>query len=144
MLCGALLLLLLWAIRLAWLLHERRARPPTAPVRTLAVLGSGGHTAEMIQLLQALDRARFGPMLYVLADTDTTSANRIATFERDVAARRQPTGEGPPAYSLLRVRRSREVGQSYASSALTTSPPTRRRSPRTPLVSGSTTKVRSS
>ena len=104
MLCGALLLLLLWAIRLAWLLHERRARPPTAPVRTLAVLGSGGHTAEMIQLLQALDRARFGPMLYALADTDTTSANRIAAFERDVAARRQPTGEGPPAYSLLRAR----------------------------------------
>jgi len=123
MLCFALLLLLLlllWAIRVAWLLHERRARPPTAPVRTLAVLGSGGHTAEMIQLLQALDRARFGPMLYVLADTDTTSANRIAAFERDVAARRQPTGDGPPAYSLLRVRRSREVGQSYASSALTT------------------------
>ena len=82
MLCFALLLLLLlWAIRVAWLLHERRARPPTAPVRTLAVLGSGGHTAEMIQLLQALDRARFGPMLYVLADTDTTSANRIAAFD---------------------------------------------------------------
>ena len=117
MLCIALALLL-WATRVAWLLRERRARPSTAPVRTLAVLGSGGHTAEMNQLLQVLDRAKFGPMLYVLADTDTTSANRIAAFE--LAARRQPTADGPPAYSQLRVRRSREVGQSYASSALTT------------------------
>ena len=114
------LLLLLWTTRVAWLLRARRARPSAAPVRTLAVLGSGGHTAEMIQLLQALDRTKFGPMLYVLADTDTTSANRIAAFERDVAARRQPMGDWPPAYRLLRVRRSREVGQSYASSALTT------------------------
>ena len=116
-------LLLLWIMRVAWLLRKYRARPSgDPPVRTLAVLGSGGHTAEMIQLLQAMDRAKFGPMLYVIAQTDTTSADRIKAFEQSVADRQPPpaAAAAAPAYRLLIVPRSREVGQSYATSALTT------------------------
>ena len=111
---------LLWVLRVAALYRSRRSH--AKPVRTLAVLGSGGHTAEMIQLLQAMDRAKFGPMLYVIAQTDTTSADRIKAFEQSVADRQPPpaAAAAAPAYRLLIVPRSREVGQSYATSALTT------------------------
>ena len=86
MLCFALLLLLLlWAIRVAWLLHERRARPPTAPVRTLAVLGSGGHTSEMLGLLDRWDRESFN-VGYVIADTDTYSRVLLRAHEEQQAA----------------------------------------------------------
>jgi len=111
------LVLLCWAARLAWLLRSSRVRPSgNPPIRTMAVLGSGGHTAEMIQLLQRLDRTQYGPMMYVIADTDTTSAQKIETFERNVAS----PGAAEAAHRLLIVPRSREVGQSYVTSALTT------------------------
>ena len=47
----------------------------------MAVLGSGGHTAEMLALLKGLDFATYAPRHYVIADTDHTSAQRIVTFE---------------------------------------------------------------
>ena len=86
----------------------------------MAVLGSGGHTAEMIALLRTLDPTKYGPMLYVIATTDTTSLQRIEMFERERAV---PSGgvTGPPTpYRILRIPRSREVGQSYVTSAFTT------------------------
>ena len=80
-----------WAARLAWLLRSSRARPSgNPPIRTMAVLGSGGHTAEMIQLLQRLDRTQYGPMLYVIATTDSTSLQRVETFERGRAEGFEP------------------------------------------------------
>lgn len=108
----ALCLLVAWAVRVMVVMRRSRAFQPagTSPVRTLAVLGSGGHTAEMIQLLRSLDRSTFAPMLYVIANSDHTSARRIEAFE----------GDGTRQYRLLRLPRSREVGQSYLSSTLTT------------------------
>ena len=77
-------------------------------MRTMVVLGSGGHTAEMMALLRRLNRGTFAPLLYVIARSDHTSAQRI---ERERA---------PPAGCLLRLPRSREVGQSYVTSVYTT------------------------
>ena len=81
----------------------------------------------MIQLLQRLDRTQYGPMLYVIADTDKTSAQKIETFERNVASPGAAEGatsrlefSSSMAHRLLIVPRSREVGQSYVTSALTT------------------------
>lgn len=79
------------------------------PVSTLVVLGSGGHTTEMIRLLTCLKATRYSPLSYVVATTDTTSLDRISASS---TARR-----GDAVY---RIPRSREVGQSYVTSIFTT------------------------
>lgn len=79
------------------------------PVSTLVVLGSGGHTTEMIRLLTCLEARRYSPLAYVVATSDTTSLDRI---EASLAAR-----HGDAVY---RIPRSREVGQSYITSIFTT------------------------
>ena len=91
----------------------------------LAVLGSGGHTAEMISLLrsvmgnhsQDIDRknksVRFTTMHFILADTDSTSVPKIKASMKgeDVCM---------PEFRFHRIPRSREVGQSYLTSVITT------------------------
>src|SRR5690349_15186631 len=42
-------------------------------VRTLIVLGSGGHTTEMFYLLKSLDLKKYSPRVYVIAETDVAS-----------------------------------------------------------------------
>ena len=88
---------------------QTRRRKRTRPVSTLVVLGSGGHTTEMIRLLTFLDARKYSPLTYVVATTDTTSLQRI---EASKSARR---GD-----AVFRIPRSREVGQSYFTSILTT------------------------
>jgi hypothetical protein len=102
-------------LTLAWLTralivrrHARSGRPAgAAPIRTLVVMGSGGHTAEMLSLLGGLDKRKYAPLLYVFATSDHTSARRIAAFEKERAA-----NDGLPqplAYRMLHIPRSREV-----------------------------------
>ena len=65
-------------------INIRRAIPPqsaSAPCRTMVVLGSGGHTAEMLTLIAGLDRARYAPLVFVAAQGDTNSLQRIEQFE---------------------------------------------------------------
>jgi len=103
---------LLSILRIAFVLQQIRsrrlslARPPRskAPIKTLVVLGSGGHTTEMLQLLSNLDPHIYAPMIYVVADTDDTSERRYKA-----AGGRQPD-------VVFTIPRSREVGQSYLSS----------------------------
>jgi beta-1,4-N-acetylglucosaminyltransferase len=82
---------------------ERPVRS-TAPIKTLVVLGSGGHTTEMLQLLSNLDPNRYKPLIYVVADTDDTSERRFKAFG----------GRQPDVVCI--IPRSREVGQSYLTS----------------------------
>ena len=56
---------------------------PPRRANTMVVLGSGGHTTEMMRLLGELDSARYGPVCYVVADSDTTSIPRLAEYVRD-------------------------------------------------------------
>jgi beta-1,4-N-acetylglucosaminyltransferase len=91
-------------VRLAARRRRRRA------VSTLVVLGSGGHTAEMLALLGAMDLRAYAPRLYVVADTDRLSGAKAAAFERAAAAR------GGGAFAVAAIPRSREVGQSFARS----------------------------
>ena len=97
------------------------------PLRTLVVLGSGGHTAEMFALLRALPPSRYAPRVYVLADTDTTSAVKVDAHEAAIGARLAQDETVDDAalellsdHALVRVPRSREVGQSFVTSAFTT------------------------
>ena len=80
-----------------------------APIKTLVVLGSGGHTTEMLALLENVDSSVYTPLVYIVASTDDTSLRRV---QANNTARR--------ADQIYTLPRSREVGQSYTSSIFTT------------------------
>eukprot|EP00741_Cyanophora_paradoxa_P006757 tig00001038_g6535.t1 len=94
---------------------DRGDRRPHA--RLLVVLGSGGHTTEMITLLGALDLRKYAPRCYVLADTDNMSRERVV---RVAEARYSADAQSSTTVSFRVVRRSREVGQSWITTAWTT------------------------
>jgi len=86
----------------------------------LILLGSGGHTAEMIRLLEGMDLRNYYPRLYVLAISDigvNGSEAKALSFENKLA---QKLGNQKPSYSFHRIPRSREVHQSWTSTIITT------------------------
>ncbi|XP_008225350.1 PREDICTED: UDP-N-acetylglucosamine transferase subunit ALG14 homolog [Prunus mume] len=103
--------------RLLYVLH-RTGKPlkprsskgsaPQQPLSTLVVLGSGGHTAEMINLLSVLQKDRFAPRFYIAAATDNMSLQKARLLEETSSSQ------------FMQIYRSREVGQSYITSVWTT------------------------
>ncbi|KAB1215357.1 UDP-N-acetylglucosamine transferase subunit ALG14 [Morella rubra] len=85
---------------------------------TLIVLGSGGHTAEMLDLLSVLQKERFSPRFYVAAATDNMSLEKARTLEKSLV---EVTGvKVVETAQFMQIYRSREVGQSYLTSIWTT------------------------
>lgn len=82
------------------------------PARTLIVLGSGGHTAEMMAIVKQLNKKNYSPRFYVLASTDSTSKTKVLDMEEPTTSKND--------YEIIRIKRSRHVGQSYITSVLTT------------------------
>lgn len=81
-------------------------------LKTMVVLGSGGHTTEMIQLIKNLSpqQGYQQPFIFVKAATDSTSVDRLQ-------------GAGLVVNDniiICNIPRAREVGQSYLSSIFTT------------------------
>mmetsp|Transcript_6376 Transcript_6376/g.17376 ORF Transcript_6376/g.17376 Transcript_6376/m.17376 type:complete len:238 (-) Transcript_6376:162-875(-) len=98
--------------------QERQHKDSHKPIKTVVVLGSGGHTTEMLHMVQQLipsdtrnSTKHYDPIIYMIAETDTTSEQRLHLHLRK-SNHTNPT--------ILRIPRSREVGQSYASSIATT------------------------
>ncbi len=83
-------------------------KPRTSSISTVVVLGSGGHTTEMLQLLQSLNPKLYTPLTFIVAKTDTTSLRRVAAM---------PIRKADVIYH---IPRSREVGQGYMTSIGTT------------------------
>ncbi|CAI9098253.1 OLC1v1034869C1 [Oldenlandia corymbosa var. corymbosa] len=114
-----------FVIRVLYVLH-RSARPrhPNSSsqqhLSTLIVLGSGGHTAEMINLLNVLQKERFKPRYYIAAATDNMSLQKAQVLENslldDQGGREKVVGSA----HYMQIYRSREVGQSYLTSVGTT------------------------
>lgn len=107
------------ALRFALALLTRRRHRQTCA--TMVVLGSGGHTAEMLRLFKNFDASVYRPRVYVAAATDALSGVKATAFEKAWAGipgkGSDPSG---PAYQQAVIPRSREVGQSWTSSALST------------------------
>ena len=78
---------------------------------TTVVLGSGGHTTEMLRLLTALDPQKYQPTTFVVADTDNFSLDQVARVMGQACC---------DSRRVIRVPRSREVKQSWSSSVWTT------------------------
>ncbi|XWS12399.1 hypothetical protein CRYUN_Cryun37aG0086500 [Craigia yunnanensis] len=92
-------------------------RAPQQPLSTLIVLGSGGHTAEMINLLLVLQKDRFTPRFYIAAASDNMSLQKVRVLENALA---DSSGVKGISAEFMQIYRSREVGQSYVTSVWTT------------------------
>lgn len=117
---GVPLLVGLLAFRLLYVFHytsKPLPRPLKRSLLTLIVLGSGGHTAEMLNLMDVLDKQRFFPRVYIAALTDNMSLSRAATMEETLGTSSALHKDG---VRYVQIYRSREVGQSYVTSVLTT------------------------
>ena len=98
------------------------------PLKTLVVLGSGGHTTEMLHLLSSINNyENYAPLNYIIASSDTTSQNRLKAFSSTAQmgdnGKKSTSKDGiklPPHCQIYKIPRAREVGQSYLSSIFTT------------------------
>lgn len=95
-------------------LHSKSPRS----LSTLIVLGSGGHTAEMLNLLYVLQKERFKPRYYIAAATDNMSLQKARVFEDSLLSKEVLEEVGGAEF--MQIYRSREVGQSYITSVGTT------------------------
>ena len=49
-------------------------------IKLLIVLGSGGHTTEMINIVKSLDEEIYGPKTYLYSSTDNMSKIKAESF----------------------------------------------------------------
>lgn len=88
------------------------------PLTTVIVLGSGGHTAEMLNLVAVLNKDRYCPRWYIAAATDNMSLARAKVAEE--SGMEQAGCRTLQCSKYMQIYRSREVGQSYLTSIGTT------------------------
>nr|DAD47562.1 TPA_asm: hypothetical protein HUJ06_017499 [Nelumbo nucifera] len=109
-------------IRIVYVIH-RSSRPlytsPPQSLSTLIILGSGGHTAEMINLLSVLQKDKFTPRVYIAAWTDNMSLQKARVLEESLVDQTGAQKVKVPT-QFMQIYRSREVGQSYLTSVGTT------------------------
>ncbi|KAL7512719.1 hypothetical protein ACHAXN_011529 [Cyclotella atomus] len=88
----------------------------------MVVLGSGGHTTEMIHLIEQLDPKLYSPVVYVVADSDGTSISRLKQYIAQVqnCNNKDSDSNSQSMAAVHRLPRPREVHQSYTSSILPT------------------------
>ncbi|KAL8688759.1 MAG: hypothetical protein Q9218_005405 [Villophora microphyllina] len=92
-----------------------RARRRGSPTRLLIVLGSGGHTSEMLSLLHNLDPNLYTHRSYIVSSGDDFSASKAIEFERGIEARyggsEQDTTLIPSTYDINMIPRARKIHQ---------------------------------
>ena len=94
-----------------YILFYLYTKVPKSNLKTAVVLGSGGHTMEMIKMLNGVDTSHFRPREYIVAETDKMSLQKLHQFESSLDS---------ATYNVHRIYRSRHVGQSYLTSIFTT------------------------
>lgn len=101
-------------IRLIYLLRCANKMPTLScrnmPAKTMIVLGSGGHTTEMMIIVKQLNKSKYWPRIYVSAASDITSDSKVNEIEHNKHN----------DYEIHKIFRSRAVHQSYITSIFTT------------------------
>ncbi|KAL2346350.1 hypothetical protein Fmac_000350 [Flemingia macrophylla] len=118
---SAIFVVTLILIRLLYVIYcnsRPLSKRASKPVSTLIILGSGGHTAEMLNLLAVLQKDRFEPRFYIAAATDNMSLQKAQLLENSLIA--ENATRVPNTAQFMKIYRSREVGQSYITSVWTT------------------------
>ncbi|KFM63111.1 UDP-N-acetylglucosamine transferase subunit ALG14-like protein, partial [Stegodyphus mimosarum] len=97
-------------------IHKKKNVTPVrrSAAKLMIVLGSGGHTFEMLRLISNLDE-KFRPRVYVLANTDILSEQKAQAFEAI-----KTSNKSVELYTIEKIPRSREVNQSWLSTVFTT------------------------
>ncbi|PCH05090.1 Hypothetical protein PENO1_024250 [Penicillium occitanis (nom. inval.)] len=94
-----------------------------APTHVLIVLGSGGHTAEMLSMLRRmpLDPNTHTFRTYVVTSRDSFSASKAAAFEATLHAQYKDSKQTQNQdYEIITVPRARRVHQSYLTAPFST------------------------
>ncbi|XP_070381461.1 UDP-N-acetylglucosamine transferase subunit ALG14 [Dermacentor albipictus] len=111
--------------------------PRKKPAKLMVVLGSGGHTFEMLKLVENISTTSYSPRVYVTATTDPMSADKAKQLEmwrvasssqvlllRFLSSKKDasdgPEAEEPSDYVVERIPRSRELHQSWLTTVPTT------------------------
>jgi beta-1,4-N-acetylglucosaminyltransferase len=90
------------------------------PVHLLVVLGSGGHTAEMLAILENnFDYSIYTYRTYVVSSGDDLSAQKAIEFE-DAIAQQKDSKEPTENYAIVTIPRARRVHQSYLTAPFST------------------------
>ncbi|KAG0615429.1 hypothetical protein M758_5G040500 [Ceratodon purpureus] len=87
---------------------------------TLCSVGSGGHTAEMMSLVEALNLQWYAPRHYIAGATDKMSLPRAEGVEARLLKDAGDADGSVQRSEYSQIFRSREVGQSYLTSMFTT------------------------
>jgi len=111
---AALILATTAFLRLLYILPGIHPRHPSPPRKNgnhvLIVLGSGGHTAEMLSMLRNLDIKRYAYRTYLVQENDAFSADKARAFE--LALKEQQNIQRiDPSYELRTVPRARNIFQ---------------------------------
>lgn len=109
-----LLVCLLFIMRLYFVVNTGFQPGTKGSVAVLVVAGSGGHTTEILRLMECLSAA-YTPRHYVIADTDRMSEEKIHNFESS-----KKLSDSVSQFTICRIPRSREVHQSWSSSVIST------------------------
>ncbi|KAL7312492.1 UDP-N-acetylglucosamine transferase subunit [Mucor circinelloides] len=91
--------------------YIKKKNKRTKPCKTCVFLGSGGHTAEMLQLVKSLNSSHYYPRTYIVANTDILSKEKAIEYE-------QSTGQ-QNKFQVHTIPRAREVGQPWSKVPLT-------------------------
>ncbi|KAJ5723092.1 UDP-N-acetylglucosamine transferase subunit alg14 [Penicillium malachiteum] len=125
----ATIAILLLLIIVFALLYSHNATVPKfrrrgTPVHLLIVLGSGGHTTEMIYMLnKSLNTFTYTYRTYVVTSGDPFSATKATEFEEGLIKRQPKTNKKiaqPKSYDVITIPRARRVHQSYWTAPFTT------------------------
>ena len=104
------LLLLVILTCISRILWKSKIKSGKKGASVLIVMGSGGHTSEMIKLISGLDLGgKYSPVHFLVDGEDVLSQKKIRDLRPRIG----------PSHTHL-TRRSRKVGQSYVTSVWTT------------------------
>lgn len=109
----------------------------TRPAKLMIVLGSGGHTFEILKLVENISPTSYSPRIYVTATTDPMSADKAKQLEmwrlasssqvlllRFLSSKKDasdsPEADEPSDYIVERIPRSRQLHQSWLTTVPTT------------------------
>ena len=99
---------------LAFLYHKilkKRTKQQLKDKTLMVVFGSGGHTTEMLLMLEGLKVEKYGKVVFVVGHSDQWSLKKLNSFLGESQLKQ---------VTLLKLFRAREVKQSYFSSIWTT------------------------
>lgn len=119
-------------LRLIYILPSRTRglqpeRPSTALSHMIIVMGSGGHTAEMVSIVRDIDVTRWKHRTYIVSTGDSFSASKARECEEYLQKKHRPEAEASEAgqmdrltgfWEVMIVPRAREIHQSKLSAVL--------------------------